>query len=241
MLWDAIDLKLLLPLVCAGVSFVLYWRVIKNEQLKRYFFSRLPFDKASVLHLVFSKLFGFIVLGLIPLMICTFLLPEFSFGICSSSSQLVNSFVWAGLLALVIVPLTFHFSQKPENLQYYPQLRIRKWTYSTVLIYLASWAVYLLGYELLFRGILLFPLVEALGIWPAIAVNTLLYSAVHLLNSPKESIGSIPFGIVLCLITIETEGIWAAYLSHVCLSWTNALTALYHHPDIEFIGNKSRD
>ena len=44
--------------------------------------------------------------------------------------------------------------------------------YKNSLINALGWFLYLFGYEFLFRGVLLIPLIEPLGMWPAIAINT---------------------------------------------------------------------
>ena len=43
-----------------------------------------------------------------------------------------------------------------------------------------GWFLYLFGYEFLFRGVLLIPLIDPLGMWPAIAINIAVYSATHI-------------------------------------------------------------
>ena len=99
---------------------------------------------------------------------------------------------------------------------------------------LLGWAIYLFGYEFLFRGILLFPLAETVGVWPAIAVNIALYSATHIPKGLDETLGAIPLGLVLCWLTLASGTIWIAFLVHVAMAWTNSLTALKHHPDIHY-------
>jgi membrane protease YdiL (CAAX protease family) len=100
---------------------------------------------------------------------------------------------------------------------------------------LFSWAFYLLGYELFFRGILLFPLVAKIGLWPAIAVNIGLYSATHIPKGLNEAVGAIPLSVVLCLLSVSTGTIWIAFLVHVAMAWTNSLASLKFHPEMKII------
>jgi membrane protease YdiL (CAAX protease family) len=96
-----------------------------------------------------------------------------------------------------------------------------------------GWFLYLFGYEFLFRGVLLIPLIEPLGMWPAIAINIVLYSATHIPKGLDETIGAIPLGFVLCLLTISSGTIWIAFIVHVVIAWTNTFTALKFHPDMQ--------
>ena len=96
-----------------------------------------------------------------------------------------------------------------------------------------GWAAYLFGYELLFRGVLLFPLADELGVWTAIAINIALYSATHIPKGLDETIGAIPLGLVLCILTLYTDTIWIAFIVHVIMAWTNTFTALRFNPEMK--------
>lgn len=113
-------------------------------------------------------------------------------------------------------------------------MRVGHWTMKTVYLNAGGWLVYLLGYEFLFRGILFFGILPSLGLYGTIAVNTAVYSLAHLEKGPKETLGSIPLGILICLITFETGTIWAAFLIHLFMALSNEYIALYHHPDMHF-------
>ena len=101
-----------------------------------------------------------------------------------------------------------------------------------------GWFIYLFGYELLFRGILLFPLVAAIGVWPAIGVNIALYSATHIPKGVEETIGAVPLGLVLCILTLLSGNIWIAFLVHVLMAWTNTFTALHFNPEMTYASKK---
>jgi membrane protease YdiL (CAAX protease family) len=150
-----------------------------------------------------------------------------------TDTLLFNLLVIIGMLLLVI-PLAAYSAKKEKNLVNYPQIRAKVWTKKTFRLNLIGWAVYLVGYELLFRGILLFPLVEAYGIWLAIAVNVALYSATHIPKGLDETLGAAPLGFVLCLLTLMSGNIWISVLVHIGMAWTNSLTALKHHPEIHY-------
>jgi membrane protease YdiL (CAAX protease family) len=117
-------------------------------------------------------------------------------------------------------------------LENYPQIRSRVWTKQLVVSNALAWAFYLFGYEILFRGVLFFPLVETLGFWPATAVNIALYSATHIPKGLEETIGAAILGLVLCVLTALTGTIWIAFLVHLVMAWTNSFTALKFHPDM---------
>jgi membrane protease YdiL (CAAX protease family) len=166
-----------------------------------------------------------------------FFLPDYSladYGLTILPKTSFFSVIWTLGLSALVIPLAYISAKKPKNLVNYPQIRAKVWTNKTVFINALGWFIYLFGYEFLFRGTLLFPLVDTLGVWPAIAINIALYSATHIPKGLDETIGAIPLGLVLCLLTLQSGTIWIAFLVHVAMAWTNSFTALKFHPDIHY-------
>ncbi|MFM8595864.1 MAG: lysostaphin resistance A-like protein [Flavobacteriales bacterium] len=225
------------PIYLALIGFVVFWFGSKSEKIKARYFARHDHDRAWLKFIYMTKWLGFFSMGIFPLLILLLLEPQRGlsyYGLNFRSDTLIfNLLVTTGLL-LIVIPLAAFSAKKEKNLINYPQIRAKIWTKKTYRLNLLGWAVYLIGYELLFRGLLLFPLVEAYGIWLAIAVNVALYSATHIPKGLDETIGAIPLGFVLCLLTLMAGNIWIAIIVHIGMAWTNSLTALKHHPEIHY-------
>lgn len=86
---------------------------------------------------------------------------------------------------------------------------------------------FLLSYEFFFRGVLLFITINWFGLAIAIAINTILYFVIHLFDSKKEKLGTIPFGIILCLIAYKTGSVWYPFLLHLTLSIVYEISIFY--------------
>lgn len=238
--WQKNDLKIFLPIILALVFFVVYWFTAQSDKIKNNFYTRYDHDAASVKHIFFTKYFGFISMGLIPLIISMIAFDNgpSAYGLTIIPETTFYTIIWTLGLSAVVAPLAYISAKKPKNLINYPQIRAKEWTKKTFVINALGWALYLFGYELLFRGTLLFPLVPEIGIWPAIAVNIALYSATHIPKGLDETIGAVPLGLVLCILTLQSGTIWIAFFVHLALAWTNSFTALKFHPDIHYIGSK---
>lgn len=76
----------------------------------------------------------------------------------------------------------------------------------------------LIVYEIFFRGVLLGLLCELFSKPAAVALNIMLYAMAHAFGSRKEFIGSLPFGLLLCFVTLLTQSIYPAVLFHLCLA-----------------------
>src|SRR5207344_2457217 len=114
-----------------------------------------------------------------------------------------SSFTWILALGIPIVLLMRFAVRRPNVFTNYPQIRVQYWDLGLMIRYSVAWAVYMLGYETMFRGLLLFPLANSLGVWLAIAINTTLYVSSHLPKGSNETIAAIFFGPLLCYITLQ--------------------------------------
>ena len=235
--WHLDELVTVLPIVLTIVFFVIFWFTSKSAKIKTWFYKKYDSDQASVRHITFGRLVGFLCMCILPGIICLILLPEYSladYGLTYKPETIQFTIFWTFVLSLLVIPLAFISGQKPKNLVNYPMIRAKVWNNKIVVLNALGWALYLFGYEFLFRGLLLFPLAEHLGVWTAIAINISLYSATHIPKGLEETLGAIPLGLVLCLLTLASGTIWIAFFVHVAMAWTNSFTALKFHPDIHY-------
>jgi membrane protease YdiL (CAAX protease family) len=239
--WQATDIVSFLPLMLSLVFFTVYWFIAQSSKIKGMFLAKFALDEALVKHLFFTKTIGLISMGIIPLVICLLVFPTTSLADYGLTSGLKNStftLTWIGILSIIVIPIAYFSAKKPKNLRNYPQARSKIWTRKMMLTEGLGWFIYLFGYELLFRGILLFPLVAAIGVWPAIGVNIALYSATHIPKGVEETIGAAPLGLVLCILTLLSGNIWIAFFVHVFMAWTNTFTALHFNPEMTYATKK---
>jgi membrane protease YdiL (CAAX protease family) len=130
-------------------------------------------------------------------------------------------------IGLAITPVLVCAGWLPEMRQFYPEMRLAAGTVTAAdawrwrLAMIGSWLVYLVGYEALFRGLLLPLLARELTLWPGIAVTTGLYVLAHLARPSAESLASIPAGFVLAAITLLTGSILAAVVLHWIIASVN--------------------
>jgi len=171
--------------------------------------------------------------GIVPAILILSLLPTTFRDYGTLLDQPAETLLWGLLFAMLIIPLILLRGKAPSNLAAYPQIRSKKWNMSIVVLSALTWVGYLLCYEFFFRGFLLFACQRALGIIPAIAINVLIYAIAHIPKGKFETIGAIPLGLVLCVLTIKTGSIWFAFLAHVIMALANEWLALYHNKNIE--------
>lgn len=232
------DPTVIIPVLFTILFFMIYWFISQSGRFRNWHYDRYDHDTAAVRHFLSIKVLGFSVLGLIPLILTLILLPGFSpadLGITFRVENPLFSLAAATGLVLLAVFSAGTAARKAKDPDHFPQIRAKVWTTKTSLANIAGWGLYLLGYEILFRGILLMPLADHLGVWPAIAVNIALYAAAHIPQGPRDAFGAIPVGLIFCLVTLASGTVFIAFLVHLSMALTNCFTSMKHHPDMSFL------
>ena len=232
------DLRVLIPVVGGLIGFMIFWFTQESDKLKQKFLNKYGADKGSANFFMFTKYLGGFSMGVLPMFAFLVVFPDTSLsqlGLGFQEKTLLATILWIVGLSVVMIPLASFIARKPKNLAKYPQIRAMEWDNKMIGGNLAAWATYLLGYETLFRGLLLFPLVDEIGLWPAIAVNIGIYSATHIPKGLEEAIGAIPLSVILCVLSVQTGTIWIAFFIHIAMAWTNTLTALKYNPDMKIV------
>lgn len=178
-----------------------------------------------------QRFIGATIFGVIPVLIILFSGAK-SFEEFGIKPPIGATYLWTLLLSLMIIPMNYFNAPKPDNLKVYPQIREEDWSFSLLIHSAFSWIIYLIAYKFLFRGFLFYTSLSVLGLWPAIIVNTVIYSLVHYPKGYKEMFGAIPLGIILCYLTYLTGSIWIAVFTHIILALSHEWFSLRSHPDM---------
>lgn len=199
-------------------------RIKKNPSLH-------PDNTLSVLLQRTAAVFLF---GLIPIFLLVFVFRNNPsvYGFEMKNSLITLIVILA--TALVAILISWITSSSKENLATYPQIREKEWNISLLILSALSWIAYLLAYEFMYRGFLLFACYHAFGVWPAIIINTSLYSLTHLVKNKREGLGAFFIGIILCMLVLYIGSLWVAFYIHVIMALSNEWFSLRIHPEMHF-------
>jgi membrane protease YdiL (CAAX protease family) len=200
-----------------------------------YFSNRFSGDVFQINWILFQKITGGIFMAILPIVFYVLLyhgqLPKFGIN----AHHLIVNWKWLLATCILIVLLSSRLARSPKLIQQYPQMRINKWTIQRFALSAFGWAAYLMAYEFLFRGLLLYASYQAFGTWPAIVINVAIYSAVHLPKGMGETLGAIPFGILACMLTLNTGTILIPVVAHISLAISMEYFTIKQNPDMFFI------
>ncbi|MBK6931317.1 MAG: CPBP family intramembrane metalloprotease [Saprospirales bacterium] len=219
--WSADVAEANRSIILATLGFIVFWFAGQSPLMLQHLTNRYGYDRGQAYQIFLKRVIGMCCLGVIPalVMLNSSTYSWADYGI--AAKFLPEVFYWAGGLSLVIVFITARTARQPAHLEQFPEIRMLPWRNSLLVWSALSWVGYLIAYELLFRGFLLFACARAFGAWPAVLINTSMYALVHLPKGPNEGIGAIPLGLLLCYITLQTETVWVALLVHVVLALSN--------------------
>lgn len=231
---DSFAFKASYSMVLIICSYYTYYFPAFSSKTADWFKSRYDPERAKINLFLFQKILGFIMLGPVTaLLFYPFFSLNSSISIYSVYFQ-VSPWSITAFLILLIVILIYFSARKSDIYERVPHMRLKEWRLINILTSILGWGFYLLGYEFIFRQLLLFTWAEAFGIVPAIVVNVALYSAFHLPNGRKETVGSIFFGLVLCLVSLQSGSFVLAFLLHFTLSVSTEMFSIHHNPCMSF-------
>lgn len=204
-----------------AASFVAYfflsyaYNIIKVRNLEEALQSRHGLHLINLKHIIGIVLFGILFY---------FIAPELRYLI--SSIDMSDWYVWALALLVMLLSGSLAFNSAKKKLK--SPTNISEYKFNLSLVYFPIRLVFLLSYELFFRGIIFFSLIQEFDLYSAIAMTTALYVIIHGFDSKNEIIGAIPFGIVLCLFSYYSNSVWFAFVIHAVLSSTYEWSIFKH-------------
>ena len=224
-----------ITILSVSIGFAIYWFLSLSEKIKTLFFKKFSTENAWIAYVFFQKMMGVLFLGTIPgiilLLNSNYTLTDL--GVATGNYK--ESLIYIAIIGSVIFVINFFTSKNPFNLAIYPQMRIMEWNRKKIIINSIGWAMYLFSYELMYRGLLLMVCYHSFGFWPAVAINLCFYSATHIAKGLNETIGTFPYGLLLCYVTISTGSIAVAFVTHLILALTNDYFSVYHNPKMKYV------
>lgn len=165
------------------------------------------------------KISGVIIMGILPGLLYYSAKGTQAIEFGFTYNKLIANLPAILILSGIIIAILF-VNQKLNPSFNTLQINAENWTNKLFALNALGWILYLVAYEFLFRGILLFECNEALGFWPAIAINVSIYAAIHMVNGKDQAIGALIFGTIACYLTLTRGTILIPVFMHITLSLT---------------------
>jgi membrane protease YdiL (CAAX protease family) len=231
-IWEQDYFRPVISLSTTLFCFLFYHFITGSGRLNHKFQQKFGIKRAQEFWIHFRQLTGFVILGGIPfltgLIILRGKISAYGLGITIGR----NVLYYIIILSVLIISINLFASRSQVSLKKYPLIKTKSWSLKLLIISSSGWIMYLLAYEFLFRGFLLFTCIQSFGIWPAIIINIMIYSLTHVPQGLNETLGAVPFGLVLCYIVVLSGTIWPAFILHVVLAISNEWFSIRNNPEI---------
>lgn len=141
------------------------------------------------------------------------------------------------LVGLAVQPFIAINARGSSFQEVYPQLREPgRWSWPLFARSALGTVVYLVGYELMFRGVLLHGLLS-LGTANAVAAMLALYLLVHLPKPFSETAGSAPMGLVFAWMSLSTGSFLGPAIAHILIALGNDAWVLWWTDRLPRVGS----
>jgi len=217
-------------IVLSFLSYAFFLLALNSHQIRKRLERKFGKEKSKIYRTLLQRGTGILLYGIIPAFLVSLVfLKNFSaYGL--AFKNLAESLLWTLGLSLVIIPINLGTAKNPSYHKKYPEIQTAEWDSGLLFISAFSWILYLFAYELLFRGILFFSCLRSFGLWPAVLINIVIYTAFHLHKGWKEMVGSVFLGFVFCLLTYKTGTLWTSFFSHAILALSNEWLSISFNP-----------
>lgn len=216
------DLKMVAALLFATVLLFVYFYFGSFSAFEKYFPNT---QNIGFWKIIYHNCMSFVLFFVVGGLFSKFVLKNNSekMGLKLGNSNLGTKLC---LVALIIVPLVALSTVLSADMtSTYPLVNLsvyNEWYY--ILGYFASYFLYYVGWEFLFRSIILFNCEEKCGVLGAIVISTMLSALVHSciagFGKPMvETLSAIPAGLIFGYITSKTKSIWYSLFIHMLVGF----------------------
>ena len=215
------------------IFFYIYHYFVTSGQTEKYCDKISPPVQKEIVLFLLKKISGFLILGVFPGWMYYYILNP-DFGLFGLSVAQFNKNLSVILSLITIIAVILFINQKINIQNNSLQINISEWSSFLFLINATGWIIYLIGYEFLFRGILLFECYISFGFWPAIAINVSIYSAIHLMYGKAQTFGSLLFGGVASYLTLSCGTLLIPIIMHVSLCLISDYFSIRFNQNLSF-------
>lgn len=182
-----------------------------------------------------GKITGFLLFGLVPFVIL-FLSDDLSPADAGFTTGDIDRYLLlVAAIAIAVSLVTFFVTGINSRLKKGGSIDIPSLSFRNLLVIVSGWTIYILGYEFLFRGVLWFFCFSAFGFMPALLINIIIYSLAHLGQGSLMSAGSIPVGIIFCLLAHISGTFLFPFIIHTTMAVSYECFSVYHSLKIKTV------
>lgn len=216
-LWKIVrqlDKKIIIIFISVAILQTISYYYSSRRFFRSNYFEPLQFDKNVFLYeYIYWFVSDFVTLFVIPILIIKFLLKgnlnSFGLRVGDFRSGLKYSFIFLAIM----IPIVWIVSANSSFAQSYPQLIDVRNSWTVFLIFEIGIWLYMIAWEFMWRGFMLFGLEEKFGYY-AIFMQMIPFLILHNGKPAAETFGAIAGGIALGILALKTRSVLYCIITH---------------------------
>ena len=216
-LWRIIkelDRKIIIVFISVAVLQTISYYYTSRRFFRSNFFEQLQFDENVFLYEYIYWFVGdFVTLFVFPLLIIKLLLK----GKLSNYGLRVGDYKiglkYSLIFLAVMIPIVWFISANSDFIDTYPQLNDVKYSWSIFLIFESGILLYMVAWEFMWRGFMLFGLEEKFGYY-AVLIQMIPFLILHNGKPALETFGAVFAGLALGILALKTRSVLYCIITH---------------------------
>lgn len=211
------DYKMIMALLWATIIIFLYTYFGSYSAFERFFPNMINLDFWKI---IYHNLMSFVLFFILGLIFSRFVLKNNYKEMGLSFGNYKLGLILCGIGSLLIPLLALSTTLDSAMISTYPLINFKiyyQWYF--IFTYFLSYILYYIGWEFIFRSIILFSSKKE-EVWVAIIISTMISALIHTsiagFGKPMvETLSAIPAGLIFGWINIKTKSIWYSLYMHV--------------------------
>ena len=209
------DRKVIIIFLSVAVLQTVSWYYTSRNFFRVNFFSYYQNDPDVYLYeYLYWFITDFFTFFIVIILIIKFVLKEDLKNYGLQFGDYKTGFVISLVFFLVMLPAIWFFSATPDFVAKYPHLLSTRNSWEGFLIYESGMLLYMISWEFIWRGFMLFGLKEKLGYY-SVLIQMIPFVILHNGKPAPETFGAIAGGIALGVLAFRTNSIYYCVVTHM--------------------------
>ena len=181
--------------------------------------------------IIYHNFMAFVLFFAIGLLVTKFTIKQKLSGFGLQKGNISLGLKIVGVATLIIPLIALSTTLDAGMIATYPPVSFEVCSWWQIVLYFASYFAYYVGWEYLFRGVLLFGTNQKLGALGSILLTTMISALIHTsiagFGKPMiETLSAIPAGLIFGYVALKTKSIYYGLYMHALIGF---LTDVFIH------------
>lgn len=235
-----LDKKVITIFLSIAVLQTISWYVTSRKFFRANFFEQYQFHpQVYLIEYIYWFIGDFITFFILPFLIIRFFFKEklshygLQIGDYKVGLKITLIFI------LIMVPLVWFASASDSFANVYPHLNSARDSWNVFIIYEIGLLIYMIAWEFIWRGFMLFGLYEKFGFY-SLFIQMIPFVILHNGKPMLETFGAILAGLALGILALRTKSIFYCVIAHMIVMFSiDLISTLRYRADDFGVGFSS--